>query len=166
MLTAEDILKEKTLKMVKIPVDATIYDALVKMVAYRIGIILVQKDDHIIGIWSERDLVSNILKSGFDPKTEKISDYMKTELKTAPFDTPIYKLEEMFLGLFIRHILITKDGQYLGLLSIGDVIRAILLEKDREIEALHAKSSWEYYENWGWHRKLAWESQQIKPEKS
>ena len=160
MITAEDILKEKTRQLVTVPVDAFIHEAVEKMAAHRIGVILVKAKDQIVGIWSERDFLHNMLEPGFDPKTARISDYMTTDLKTAPFDTPIVKLEEMFLGLFIRHILITKNDDYLGLLSIGDVIRSILLEKDREIKALHAKSSWEFYENWGWHRKQAEGNQQ------
>jgi CBS domain-containing protein len=160
MITAEDILKEKTQQLVTVPLEATVYEAIEKMTAHRIGAILIKKEDQIIGIWSERDFLRNTLEPGFDPKIAKIVDYMQTELKTAPFDTPIIKLEEMFLGLFIRHILITKNEQYLGVLSIGDVIRAILLERDREIQSLHAKGSWEYYENWGWHQK-----QSDKPKK-
>jgi len=79
---------------------------------------------------------------------------MTTRLFTAPVDTPILKLQEMFLGLFTRHILITQGRKTVGLLSIGDVMRAGLLEKDTQIRDLTAMSSWEYYENWGWDRKL------------
>jgi len=42
----------------------------------------------------------------------------------------------MFLGLFIRHILVEKDGDYIGLLSIGDVLRASLVAKDLQISPL------------------------------
>ncbi|MBW2711538.1 MAG: hypothetical protein JRC58_06540 [Deltaproteobacteria bacterium] len=56
------------------------------------------------------------------------------------------------MGLFIRHILIEKDGDYIGLLSIGDVLRATLIDQDRQIKELNKIASWEYYENWGWHR--------------
>jgi hypothetical protein len=59
----------------------------------------------------------------------------------------------MFLGLFVRHILVTRKRETIGLLSIGDVMRASLLEKDLELRKLTAIASWEYYENWGWERK-------------
>jgi signal-transduction protein with cAMP-binding, CBS, and nucleotidyltransferase domain len=62
-------------------------------------------------------------------------------------------LEEMFLGLFIRHILVEKDSQYVGLLSIGDVIRTSLLEKDEKIKELNSIASWQYYEEWCWKKK-------------
>jgi len=56
-------------------------------------------------------------------------------------------------GLFIRHIIVEKNGRYIGLLSIGDVLRASLMEQDLQIKELNAMASWEYYENWGWDRK-------------
>jgi hypothetical protein len=59
----------------------------------------------------------------------------------------------MFLGLFVRHLLIEKDDAYIGLLSIGDVLRASLLKKDQQFKDLNAFVSWEYYENWKWGRK-------------
>jgi len=154
MKTAEDILKEKgTPLMVTIPEDRTIYEAIEKMAEKRIGAILAARNDVIAGIWTERDYLQNSLEPGFDPNTAKIRDYMQSELKSTPADTPLIQLQEMFLGLFIRHLLIKKEDRYLGLLSIGDVLRASLLEKDQEIKELNQIASWEYYENWGWHRK-------------
>lgn len=153
MKTAEDIIRDKSKDMICISHTETIHKALQIMVANKIGAILVKKDDEIVGIWTERDLMHDCIAPGFDHKTARIGDYMTTDLKTALFDTPISKLEEMFLGLFLRHILVEKEGEYIGLLSIGDVVRASLLEKDRQIKELNALASWEYYENWGWERK-------------
>lgn len=154
MKTAEDILKEKgTPRMVTIPEDHTIHQAIEKMMEKHIGAILISRNDVIIGIWTERDYLRNSLEPGFDLKTAQIKDYMQCELKSAQADTPLIQLQEMFLGLFIRHILIKREDRYLGLLSIGDVLRASLLEKDQEIKELNQIASWEYYENWGWHRK-------------
>ena len=153
MKTAEDIVNDKNREMICISSDKTIHEALQLMAANRIGAILVKKNDKIVGIWTERDLMSNIITSGFNPETARIGEYMTTPLKTTPYSTLIFKLEEMFLGLFLRHILVEKEGEYIGILSIGDVVRVSLLEKDRKIKELNALASWEYYENWGWNRK-------------
>jgi signal-transduction protein with cAMP-binding, CBS, and nucleotidyltransferase domain len=59
----------------------------------------------------------------------------------------------MFVGLYLRHIPVQKNGQFIGMVSIGDVLRASLLEKDRQIKQLNSLASWQYYENWGWDRK-------------
>lgn len=153
MKTAGEILKEKNRKMVCISSDSTVRDAIRLMNDNKIGAMLVKKEDQIIGIWTERDLLNNINLTGFNPDSDLIGDYMTTSLHTAAHDTSILKIKEMFLGLFIRHILIEKDGAYIGLLSIGDVIRASLIEQDLHIKSLNKIASWEYYENWGWHRK-------------
>jgi signal-transduction protein with cAMP-binding, CBS, and nucleotidyltransferase domain len=154
MKTAGDIINDKKRDMVTVRPEQTIREALEHMQVNRIGAILVKRSDKIVGIWTERDLARDILKRGFDIDTAKVGDHMTTRLYTAPDDTPLLKLQEMFLGLFIRHILITQRRKTIGLLSIGDVMRASLLDKDTQIRDLTAMASWEYYENWGWDRKL------------
>jgi len=111
MKTAEDIVKDKQREIVSIAWDQTVDQTCRKMIENRIGAIVVKKDDEFVGIWSERDLLRNICNEGFDPKTARISDYMTAPLQSAPHSTRIHKLEEMFLGLFLRHLLIEKDGQ-------------------------------------------------------
>jgi len=154
MRTAGDILNEKKRDMVTVRPEQTIREALERMQVNRIGAILIKRGEKIIGIYTERDLARDVLKSGFDIDTATLADHMTTRLYTAPADTPLLKLQEMFLGLFIRHILISHRNKTIGLLSIGDVMRASLLEKDAQIKDLTAMASWDYYENWGWDRKL------------
>jgi hypothetical protein len=62
------------------------------------------------------------------------------------------KTEEAFRGLYLRHVPATKNC-LLGVVSIRDVVRANLLDKDREIRELKSVASWQYDENWGWDRK-------------
>lgn len=154
MKTAEDIINEKKMKMVTISHNHTVMDAVRIMKADNIGAIVVEKEGEVTGLWTERDLLRNIADSGFDPHTARIGGHMTSHLQCAAHDTSLIRLEEMFLGLFVRHILIKKNERYIGLLSIGDVLRASLLEKDKQIRELNSIASWEYYENWGWDRKL------------
>lgn len=154
MKTAQDILNDKPPNpMVTIAPESTIAEAVDRMVNANIGAILIEKKTDIIGIWTERDLLRATHQPDFDPKTAVIGDHMQKRLHCAGDDTPVEQLEEMFLGLFIRHILIKKQERFIGLLSIGDVLRASLLEKDRRIKKLNSIASWQYYENWGWDRK-------------
>jgi CBS domain-containing protein len=153
MNTAKDMLKDKNREMLCVSHDQSVHEVVELMVKSRIGAILVKKKDDIVGIWTERDLLRHSATPGFDPGKARIGDYMSSPLHSAPYDAPLESLEEMFLGLFIRHLLIEKEGRYIGLLSIGDVMRANLLEKDRKIKELNSLASWQYYENWGWKRK-------------
>jgi len=150
MKTAGDILNNKNREMLRVSPDQSIKDVVGVMVKNKIGAILIEEEGRIIGIWTERDLLRGVSQPGFDPASTRVGDVMTVNLHSASYDTPISKLQDMFLGLFIRHLLIEKDNTYVGLLSIGDVTRASLLEKDQQIRELNQIDSWEYYENWGW----------------
>jgi signal-transduction protein with cAMP-binding, CBS, and nucleotidyltransferase domain len=123
------------------------------MVSHKIGAILVKQGEQIVGIWTERDLAHCILDPEFSIQNTKIGVCMTQKLISAPNDASVAKLEDMFIGLHIRHLLIKKGENYVGLLSIRDVIRASLIEKDRKIKELNAIASWQYYENWGWDKR-------------
>lgn len=154
MKTAQDILNQKAeIKLITVSPGETVKKAIEKMVTKKVGAILVEEENRIVGIWTERDLLNNMTKPGFDPERDPVKSYMSNPLKKVSHDTPLMVLEEMFLGLFIRHILVEKDNRYVGLLSIGDVIRASLLEKDGKIKELNSIASWQYYEDWCWKKK-------------
>lgn len=153
MKTAEDILNEKKRDMVWVAGDKSVFDAVRLMVENAIGAILIKEGGRFVGIFSERDLLRNTSTPDFNPKVARVADYMSSPLHSAPHDMTLLKIKERFLGLFIRHLVIEKEGRQVGLLSIGDVLRASLLEQDRQIKELNAIASWEYYEDWGWDRK-------------
>ena len=153
MKTAVEILQDKDSHIISVEPDTTIIDALRVMIKNHIGGVLIQDGDNIVGIWTERDLMRNSLTADFDVKTARIKDYMTTGLLSAPHSDTVYQLLDKFLGMRLRHLLIEKDGNYLGLLSIGDVIRATLQEKDLEMQELKSMMSWEFYEDWKWRKK-------------
>lgn len=152
MKTAADILENKKKRLICTSSDKTVHEALSIMHSKKVGAILLTKpgSEDITGIWTERDLMRNVMDDNFDPRTAIIGDYMTTELRSAPAEATIAELKEMILQHFIRHILIEDAGRYVGMLSVGDVIRASLIEQDQHIEELRAHTSWHYYENWGW----------------
>jgi len=153
MKTAEDIIKDKPGGIISISWDQSVQQACREMAQKKIGAILVQKDNKYVGIWTERDLLRKMTEEDFDPATAIIGDHMSSPLRTAPHSTRIYKLGDMFLGLFLRHLPIEKDGKFIGMLSIGDVLRASLLEKDRQFKDINDFVSWDFYENWKVGRK-------------
>lgn len=149
MKTAEDILKEKNKEMICISPDTSIFDAARTMVVNNIGAVIVKEDEIIHGIYTERDYLHDSVKSGFDTRNALVRDYMTCNLIFASHDDPIYKLQDMMLGMRIRHLLIQKDKKYIGLLSAGDVTRASLNESESKLKSV----SWNYYEDWKWKKK-------------
>ena len=152
MKTAADILASKQKSLITIDSDQTIADALTVMKENRVGSMLVTDKDtrKIVGIWTERDLMEDVLIDGFDPRTAIIGDYMTTNLHAAAHDSSLKEVKETMISLFIRHLLITKDNRYVGILSVGDIVRASLIAQDEQIRKLRSHTSWNYYETWSW----------------
>ena len=146
MKTAEVIVKEKNRPMICVGPGVTVWEAMEKMVENQIGAILIEENKEIVGIYTERDLLVDLVRQGFDPATAQIGAHMRTDLPVAAHDEPIYKLQDKFLGRYHRYLLIVRDEEYIGLLSTGDVTRASLNEASRDLKSV----SWEYYENWRW----------------
>jgi len=153
MKTAEDILSEKGGEVAWVTRDHLVFDAVRIMNKRKIGALLVKDGDRVVGIWTERDFLRSSADADFDPKTARVGDSMSSPVQYARHDATLTEMEEMFLGLFLRHLPVQKAGRFIGMLSIGDVLRADLLEKDRRIKQLNSLASWQYYENWGWDRK-------------
>lgn len=153
MKTAEEIIGNKDEEMVCVSPGTTICAASALMVERDIGAVLVKEEGRIIGIWTERDLVHNIVKEGFDPKTALIRDSMNRKLIEAPHTDSAYRLMDLFLGARVRHILISRKNEYIGLISMGDAMKATLVDKNEEIKKLNSLVGWDYYEDWKWGKK-------------
>jgi signal-transduction protein with cAMP-binding, CBS, and nucleotidyltransferase domain len=153
MLTAGDILQNKGEEIIFVNIDSTVADALHKMIEFKIGAILVKEGDEIKGIWTERDLMKNVITEGFYSKTTKIKDVMTTNLISSPDTASLYQLMDKCLGRRLRHLLIEKDGKFIGILSAGDITRAHLMKKSSELEELNKMANWDYYENWKFSKK-------------
>jgi len=150
METAKDMLGGKTGELVTVPVGTSVYNTLKIMNQRHVGAVLITRDKKVVGIWTERDLLHNSLGEGFDPKTALIDDYMTTDLVSAPHTDTVYNLMDKFLGRRIRHLLIEEAGEYIGMISGGDVMKCVIHDKDAELRQLNSMVSWDYYENWKW----------------
>ena len=146
--TARDILKEKGGHMITISPDGTVFQALTIMTQNKVGSIVIVEDEKIVGIWTERDLMYRVLEEGFDPKKALLKNNMSESLVSANVNELAYQLYDKFLGRRIRHLLIEEEGEYIGLLSVGDVMKANLQQKTEEYSELNEMVSLEYYENW------------------
>ena len=148
LMTAEQILGQKGGELYSVTVDATVHEALTMMVENKVGSTLIKEGNRIVGIYTERDLMRNSIDPSFAPKTARMTEHMSKGLKFAPHTDTAYDLMDKFLGLRLRHLLIDKNDEFIGLLSIGDVIKAALQDKTKEFEVLERIANWEYHEEW------------------
>lgn len=105
----------------------------------RVGaIVVVDQSDAMIGVISERDLVRALGEHGAAALTQPIANHMTRDVKTAtPEDPAATVLERMTAGRF-RHMPVVDDGRMIGLVSIGDVVKAHIDSLRADNEALEA----------------------------
>lgn len=151
--TAEDIINEKEEGPIVAGPDTTVFEAVSLILEKGANAVLIEKDGKYVGIWTERDLLRNVLIDDFDPKHSRVGDFMSSPLISVPYNYTIYQLIDTFLGKGIRHLLIEKNGEYIGLLYARDIIRAGLTERTLELKELNEMVDWEYYEDWKWGKK-------------
>jgi len=136
MKTAEDILAEGAFRLIMITPDTTIHDAVKVMVENKAGSLLVREKDKIVGIWTERDFMRDISTPGFDPKAAHIGDWMKSGFGFVSHSASIYNLLDMFSESEIRHLIVKKNDNYIGLLSAEDVNKVAIVEISKNYKSL------------------------------
>jgi len=146
MKTAEDIIKEKNRAIIYVTPDTSVLDALKVMVDNNIGCVLVKERDNYIGIYTEREFVYNTAKENLNPAATKIRNVMVTDLVSADASDTLHQLQDKLLGKCLRHLIVRKEDNVIGLVSAGDITRADLNEHENQLKSV----SWDYYENWRW----------------
>lgn len=104
----------------------------------RIGSVLVLDDEQIVGIVSERDLVQALASHGAAALELEARNVMTRDVVTCDPDESIDHITEMMTRGRFRHLPVVRHGELLGLVSIGDVVKARIEEATHETEALKA----------------------------
>ncbi|MBT3586976.1 MAG: CBS domain-containing protein [Halobacteriovoraceae bacterium] len=118
------------LDLFTMPHDTSIAEATVEMASREVGSVLVEKDDEIVGIFSERDLLNRVIAQGRDPKCTYLSEVMTSEMKTVnEKDNPAVALD-IFNHQRIRHIPVENEqNKIIGMIGSRD-----LLESKAEVD--------------------------------
>ncbi|MBL7115703.1 MAG: CBS domain-containing protein [Kiritimatiellae bacterium] len=148
MKIAQDLIEDKKSELVSVPETTTISEAVTLMDKENVGCLLISVNEAITGIWTERDLARNFVIDGFNIETATVGQYMSTPLITCEWNESVYHLMDKFLGCRVRHLPVNKHGEIIGLLSVGDVMKASIRAKDQELARANAQLSWDYYEEW------------------
>lgn len=139
MKTVKDILEDKAKAVWSISPKAKVFDALKLMSEKEIGALMVQDEKGgIRGIISERDYARKVILLGKASKETMVEEIMTPE-KNMYFVKPSATVEEcmvLMTGKHIRHLPVCEEGKFIGLISIGDVIKSLLTEKEDLIEQL------------------------------
>ncbi len=138
-MTVAAILKQKGREVVSVAPTMTIQDLARLLGTRRIGAVLVQDTEgKVLGIISERDVVGAIGLHSAEALSMTVAQLMTTQVKTA---APSMSVEEamgvMTQGRF-RHLPVMDDGRLMGLVSIGDIVKARISAQEQEVDSLKA----------------------------
>jgi len=106
--------------------EQTVFEALELMAKHDIGAVLVMEGEKLLGVLSERDYARKVILKGRASKDTKISEIMSTTLHEIHPDQTIDEAMAMMGAKGVRHLPVVEDGKVLGVLSVMDVVRAII----------------------------------------
>lgn len=136
MTTVQHVLCAKSGPVLSVSPDATVYDALALMARHDIGALVVLDRDAICGMFSERDYARKVILHGRSSRTMPVSDIMTREVVTVSPLTTIDECMAIMTTHRIRHLPVLDGHVVVGLVSIGDVVKAQLDEQRFVIEQL------------------------------
>jgi len=130
------LLREKSTSVYCIAVNSTVDAAVSEMNRQRVGSIIVKDAEKVVGVFTERDVLTRIVAAGRDPKTTTVSEVMTADFLSITQDTSVEDAMQMMTDKRVRHLPVFDDQQLLGLISIGDVTRWLLKVNEMEAENL------------------------------
>jgi CBS domain-containing protein len=136
-MTVNDILSQKGNQVLTIEPAATLAAAVQMLAQRRIGALVVTGADHrIVGIISERDIVRVLGEKGTAVLGAPVAEVMTRKVVTCARNETIAEIMERMTGGKFRHVPVVEHGRLLGIVSIGDVVKARLSELEYEQDAL------------------------------
>jgi CBS domain-containing protein len=136
--TVARLLERKGEQVWTVAPDATVFEGLQLLSQHGIGALPVVEDGHLIGIISERDYARKVTLVDRAAETTLVRDIMTTHVHTVRRDTTTAGCMELMTSERIRHLPVVEDDALIGLVSIGDVVLAVIEEQRFLIEQLES----------------------------
>ena len=136
MRTVRQLLEAKAPEVFAIGPDAPVIDAIRLMAEKRIGALLVMQAGKLAGIVSERDYARKIVLQGRSSRDTPVRDIMTAQVVTVRLDDSIDHCMQLVTDKRIRHLPVLERDAVLGVVSIGDLVRAVIEDQQLEIDQL------------------------------
>lgn len=138
MKTVRQLLEAKGNYVFSIAPTSTVYDALLIMAEHHIGALVVLEDEHLVGVFSERDYAREVALKGRTSRTTPVKDIMSTANITVSLDNMMDECMELISGKRVRHLPVVENGKVVGVLSIGDLVKETIAYQQFLIEQLES----------------------------
>ena len=130
------LLEHKGSVVFSVPHDITVAAAAKEMDSHKVGATLVMDGGRLVGIFTERDVLSRVVAAGLDPATTPMERVMTRNPITVASTTTIEDVMALFTAKRFRHLPVMDDGRLVGLISIGDILRRMVETHRHEAEQL------------------------------
>jgi len=134
--TASQLLEEKGTHIWSIGPEASVYEAIELMAEKVVGALLVMEGSNVVGVISERDYARKVILKGRSSKETRISEIMTTRVIYVRPDHTLEECMALMTEKRIRHLPVLDAGNLIGVLSIGDLVKAIIAEQKFIIDQL------------------------------
>jgi len=138
MLTVRDLLGKKGGHVWSVSPESTVYDALQLMAEKNVGAVLVLTGRELTGILSERDYARQVILKGKASRDTPVREIMTTKVVCVAPERTVEDCMALMTDKHIRHLPVLAGGELVGVLSIGDVVKAVISEKQFMIEQLES----------------------------
>jgi CBS domain-containing protein len=136
MRSVRQLLEAKAPEVFAIGPDAPVIEAIRLMAEKSIGALLVMQAGKLVGIVSERDYARKIVLQGRSSREAPVSDIMTAQVITVALDDTVEHCMQVVTDRRIRHLPVVDAGHVLGVVSIGDLVRALIQDQQLELEQL------------------------------
>ena len=134
--TVTNLLREKDTHLWSISPDATVYAAIELLAAKNIGAVPVVQDGKLLGMLSERDYTRNVILKGKSSKNALVREIMSSAPATVGMDDSLGECMRLMTDKRVRHLPVVQNGELIGILSIGDLVKWIISSQTAAIEQL------------------------------
>ena len=136
MRTVRQLLESKPVEIHAVPPDAPVIEAIRLMAEHHVGALLVMEGARLAGILSERDYARKVVLQGRSSKDTPVRDIMTAEvISVRPQDSTEHCMQ-LVTDSRIRHLPVIEGGQVVGVVSIGDLVKAVIEEQRQELDHL------------------------------
>ena len=136
MKTVKELIDNKGKAIWSVTPDSTVFDALKLMADKKIGAVLVIKDSKVVGIMSERDYARKVVLQGKSSVQLTVSEIMSDKVMYVDILQNVEDCMALMINKRIRHLPVFEKNNLVGFVSIGDVVKAIIDEKEFFIDQL------------------------------
>ena len=138
MGAVSNLLDSKGYDVLTVKPDQPVREALDNMAKVSAGTSVVMDGGEVVGIFSERDIIRKVVLPGKNIDSVLVKDIMSSDLTTVTMESSLDQCMKLMTDKRIRHLPVLRDKQLCGIVSIGDVVKYLIVEKDFKIKNLES----------------------------